>query len=54
MRSKSSLFLGVLLSLALVPAWAQIGQRFPSEKRVVPDPVTGTPLTFLTTQPRHD
>jgi oligogalacturonide lyase len=46
--------LGLLLGLALVPAWAQIGQRFPSEKRVVPDPVTGTPLTFLTTQPRGD
>jgi len=54
MRSKSTLFIGVLLSLALGSAWAQIGQRFPSEKRVVPDPVTGTPLTFLTTQPRGD
>ena len=30
------------------PAWAQIGSRFPVEKRVVPDPVTGAPLTFLT------
>ncbi|WP_293501182.1 hypothetical protein [Roseateles sp.] len=49
---KTSLLLSLLLVLA--PAWAQIGQRFPSEKRVVPDPVTGTPLTFLTTQPRGD
>lgn len=48
----TSLFLS--LTLALAPAWAQIGQRFPSEKRVVPDPITGTPLTFLTTQPRGD
>jgi oligogalacturonide lyase len=54
MRFKSSLLIGLLLSAALAPAWAQIGQRFPSEKRVVPDPVTGTPLTFLTTQPRGD
>ncbi len=54
MRSNSSLFVGLLLGLALAPAWAQIGQRFPSEKRVVPDPITGTPLTFLTTQPRGD
>ncbi|MEO6276528.1 hypothetical protein [Roseateles sp.] len=54
MRSKNTLFIGVLLSLALGSAWAQIGQRFPSEKRVVPDPITGTPLTFLTTQPRGD
>lgn len=49
---KTSLLLTLLLALA--PAWAQIGQRFPSEKRIVPDPVTGTPLTFLTTQPRGD
>lgn len=49
---KTSLLLSLLLALA--PAWAQIGQRFPSEKRVVDDPVTGTPLTFLTTQPRGD
>ena len=58
MRSKTSLFygplLGLALGLALAPAWAQIGQRFPSERRVVNDPVTGTPLTFLTTQPRGD
>ena len=54
MRSKKTLFIGVLLSLALGSAWAQIGQRFPSEKRVVKDPVTGTPLTFLTTKPHGD
>jgi oligogalacturonide lyase len=42
--------------LALLPfiAQAQIGQRFPSERRVVPDPVTGVPLVFLTTAPRGD
>ncbi len=33
---------------------AQIGTRFPSEKRIVIDPVTGVPLTFLTSQPRGD
>lgn len=49
---KTSLLLSLLLALA--PAWAHIGQRFPSEKRVVTDPVTGTPLTFLTSQPRGD
>src|SRR5260221_7027637 len=27
---------------------AQIGKRFPSERKVVKDPVTGTMLTFLT------
>src|ERR1035437_2672950 len=33
---------------------AQIGRRFPSEKKVVTDPVTGTPLTFLTSTPAGD
>ena len=33
---------------------AQIGKRFPSEMKVVKDPVTGTMLTFLTTQPAGD
>ncbi len=37
----------VALSFSSV-ASAQIGRRFPSEKRVVTDPVTGVPLTFLT------
>jgi oligogalacturonide lyase len=31
-----------------LPLHAQIGRRFPSEKKIVPDPVTGVPLTFLT------
>lgn len=33
---------------------AQIGHRFPSEKKVVPDPVTNVPLTFLTSTPVGD
>lgn len=33
---------------------AQIGRRFPSERRVVKDPVTGTLLTFLTSTPAGD
>src|SRR5574343_221697 len=52
MLRKTTLLLTLVLAVA--PAWAQIGQQFPSEKRVVNDPVTGTPLTFLTTQPRGD
>lgn len=47
------LALGVLSVLA-EPAFAQIGRRFPSEKKVVIDPVTGTPLTFLTSTPAGD
>ena len=38
-------------SLALTnAAQAQIGRRFPSERKVVRDPVTGTELTFLTSE----
>ena len=33
---------------------AQIGRRFPSEKKVVTDPVTGVKLTFLTSKPAGD
>ncbi|MEH0167353.1 hypothetical protein [Roseateles microcysteis] len=43
------------VSMALTqPALAEIGKRFPSERQVVTDPITGTPLTFLTTQPHGD
>lgn len=33
---------------------AQIGRRFPSERKVVTDPVTGTELVFLTSTPAGD
>src|SRR4029079_10407637 len=33
---------------------AQIGKRFPSEKKIIKDPVTGTMLTFLTSTPAGD
>lgn len=35
-------------------AHAGIGQRFPSERKVVKDPVTGVDLTFLTSGPQGD
>lgn len=43
----------LLLALATLfgVAQAKIGDRFPSEKKVVIDPVTGVPLTFLTSTP---
>src|SRR5476649_1963020 len=45
-----NLALALCASLLLtLPASAGIGARFPSEKKIVPDPVTGVPLTFLTT-----
>jgi oligogalacturonide lyase len=42
---------GLLLSLS---APAQIGTRFPSEKKIVMDPVTGVPLSFLTSTSQGD
>jgi oligogalacturonide lyase len=52
-RPRFGQMLGTLLLLA-VPAFAQIGTRFPSEKKIVIDPVTGVPLTFLTSTPAGD
>jgi oligogalacturonide lyase len=37
-----------------IPAQAQIGTRFPSERKVIKDPVTGIDLTFLTSTPARD
>src|SRR4029077_1722074 len=36
------------------PVSAQIGKRFPSEKKLVKDPVTGTQLSFLTSTQNGD
>jgi oligogalacturonide lyase len=44
----------IILLLVVTPVTAQIGQRFPSEKKIVKDQVTGTELTFLTTSPAND
>jgi oligogalacturonide lyase len=40
--------------LLSVFAHAQIGKRFPSERKLVKDPVTGTMLTFVTSKPFGD
>src|SRR5215203_2127850 len=44
----------LLTLLVSVFSNAQIGRRFPSEKKVVKDPVTGTMLSFLTSKPSGD
>jgi oligogalacturonide lyase len=54
---KKLLFTPTLLCAGLLLALttqAQIGKRFPSEKKIVKDPVTGTMLTFLTSTPAGD
>src|SRR5271157_5919028 len=45
---KSSLYLAAGLVLASSVTFGQIGRTWPSERKIVPDPVTGLPLTFLT------
>ena len=57
MKNKLRCFAPFLLASVAVfssIAHAGIGDRFPSERKVVNDPVTGTPLTFLTSTPAGD
>jgi oligogalacturonide lyase len=53
---KTRLNILVFLTLLFIHSnlFSQIGKRFPSEMKVVKDPVTGTLLTFLTTTPNGD
>jgi oligogalacturonide lyase len=44
----------VVAAILASSAFGQMGRRWPSEKKVVPDPVTGIPLSFLTTDPAGD
>lgn len=46
-----SILIGLLVSVAIT---AQIGHRFPSERKVVKDPVTGIKLLFLTSTSAGD
>lgn len=43
-----------LLVLAALPAQAEVGKRFPAEKRTLTDQVTGATLTLLTDSPGGD
>ena len=51
-----SVFFVIALSALLVPEIisAQIGRRFPSEKKEIQDPLTGARLVFLTSKPHND
>lgn len=44
----------VVLAFVAINVNAQIGKRFPPERKVVKDPITGTMLTFLTSTPIGD
>ena len=56
MRSNVVFFLTVVImeAAACLPTQAQIGKRFPSERKVVIDTVTGAQLIFLTSTPQRD
>jgi oligogalacturonide lyase len=47
-KFKTGVCLAVVMLFAASAAFAQMGRTWPSEKKIVPDPVTGLPLTFLT------
>ena len=56
MKDKTFAFLAgfIICSLACSTAQTQIGTRFPSERKVVTDPVTGAKLIFLTSTAAGD
>jgi oligogalacturonide lyase len=56
MPLKQYTFTVVLLAACFVQhtMYAQIGRRFPSEKKIITDPVTGARLIFLTSTPNGD
>jgi oligogalacturonide lyase len=55
MNIKYSTSLILLFSIIMAsPVYSQIGKKFPSEMKIVKDSLTGTMLTFLTTQPKGD
>ncbi len=51
---KSKIVLTIICLFSIACTQAQIGTRFPSEKKIVIDPVTGVKLTFLTSKPAGD
>jgi len=52
--TRSSVRATLFFALLATTASAQLGKRFPSERKVVNDPITGVALTFLTSTPAGD
>jgi oligogalacturonide lyase len=48
------IILCIVYFLPNLTSYAQIGTRFPSERKVITDPITGIELTFLTSTPKGD
>jgi oligogalacturonide lyase len=53
-QMSNTLFTFLASYFVCLSAWSQVGQRFPSEKRVVRDKVTGVKVTVLTTSDADD
>src|SRR5664280_1923643 len=47
-KIKTAVCLTAVMLFAASAAFAQMGRTWPSERKIVPDPVTGLPLIFLT------
>jgi hypothetical protein len=47
-KIKTAVCIAIVMLFAASAAFAQMGRTWPSEKKIVPDPVTGLPLIFLT------
>ena len=53
-RRSLHIFIICVCMLIVFHSQSQIGKRFPSERKLVKDPVTGVQLTFLTSKPFGD
>jgi oligogalacturonide lyase len=54
MKNKIFSFTAVCILFLTSIVHSQVGKRFPSERKLVKDPLTGTMLTFLTSKPNGD
>ena len=54
MRKYSAVIIFIASAFLSITMNAQIGNRFPSERKELIDPVTGTKLIFLTSTPNGD
>ncbi|MFI5132178.1 MAG: hypothetical protein ACHQFX_19390 [Chitinophagales bacterium] len=54
MNHSRLIIIAIIVAFTHASANAQIGKRFPSEKIIIKDPVTGTMLSFLTSTPNGD
>ena len=50
MKTTRYFFCIMMAAMCSLGVWAQLGKRFPSERKVVVDPKTGVELVFLTSK----